>query len=93
MADLSAKKNVLYLKYYKQITSINRVNNKCLCVGVSTVPLSIFDFGIYPEKESKTGNEEINSLCWSWLQKAITRKVNGPLLKEQALKFASDLII
>ena len=42
-----SKKNVLYLKYYKQVPSINRVNNKCLCVGVSTVPLSIFDFGIY----------------------------------------------
>ena len=47
MKIISAKKNVLYLKYYKQISSINRVNNKCLCVGVSTVPLSIFDFGIY----------------------------------------------
>jgi hypothetical protein len=34
-------------------------------------------------------------LCWSWFQEAMTRKINvtGPLLKEQALKFASDLKI
>jgi hypothetical protein len=40
-------------------------------------------------KRHKTGNEEINDLCWSWFQEAMTRKINvtGPLLKEQALKY------
>ena len=46
-------------------------------------------------KRHKTGNEEINDLCWNWFQEARTRNINitGPLLKEKALKFAVDLDI
>lgn len=40
-----------------------------------------------------TGNEEINDLCWKWVQDATTRNiyVSGPLLQDKARKFASDL--
>ena len=39
-----------------------------------------------------TGNENINSLCLEWFKDAVNRRINvtGPLLKEKALKFASD---
>ena len=41
----------------------------------------------------KTGNEEINKLCWAWFQDKVGRgaPANGPLLQEQALQFAEDL--
>lgn len=44
-------------------------------------------------KIRKTGNEDVNKLCWEWFQDAIARRfiVTGPLLKEKALKFAQDL--
>jgi hypothetical protein len=44
-------------------------------------------------KGRKTGNEEINELCWKWFQDCTTRRVNvsGPLLQSKALKFAKDL--
>jgi kinesin family protein 6/9 len=40
-----------------------------------------------------TGNEDINQLCWDWFQEATGRRINiiGPLIQEQALKFAKDL--
>jgi hypothetical protein len=40
-----------------------------------------------------TGNEDINQLCWDWFQEATGRRINisGPLILEQALKFAKDL--
>ena len=46
-------------------------------------------------KRHKTGNEEINELCWTWFQDAVQRRINvtGPLLKEMALKFSADLKI
>uniref|UniRef100_A0A8W8I2G5 HTH CENPB-type domain-containing protein n=1 Tax=Magallana gigas TaxID=29159 RepID=A0A8W8I2G5_MAGGI len=44
-------------------------------------------------KRQKTGNEDINDLCWKWFQDAVGRLLNvtGPLLKMKALKFAKDL--
>ncbi len=46
-------------------------------------------------KMRKTGNEEINHLCWEWFCDATARRINvsGPLLKEKALQFANDLKI
>ena len=46
-------------------------------------------------KVRKTGNEDINELTWKWFQDVTSRKiiVNGPMLKERALKFATDLSI
>ena len=43
-------------------------------------------------KRHKTGNEEINELCWTWFQDVVQRRINvtGPLLKEMALKFSTD---
>ena len=43
----------------------------------------------------KTGNEEINQLCWEWFCDRTSRQapVSGPLLKEQALVFAEQLCI
>ena len=40
-----------------------------------------------------TGNENINELCLEWFKDAVSRRINvtGPLLKEKALKFASEL--
>ena len=40
----------------------------------------------------KTGNEEINKLCWAWFTDKVSRgsAVSGPLLQEQALDFASS---
>jgi predicted DNA-binding protein YlxM (UPF0122 family) len=37
-------------------------------------------------KRHKTGNEEINELCWTWFQDAVQCRINitGPLLKEMA---------
>ena len=41
----------------------------------------------------KTGNEEINQLCWEWFCDGTSRQapVSGPLLKEQTLVFAEQL--
>jgi kinesin family protein 6/9 len=46
-------------------------------------------------KRHKTGNEEINELCWTWFQDVVQRRINvtGPLLKEMALKISADLKI
>ena len=40
-----------------------------------------------------TGNEDLNRLCFEWFRDATGRQVaiSGPLIKEKALKFASDL--
>ncbi|CAL1545814.1 unnamed protein product [Lymnaea stagnalis] len=40
----------------------------------------------------KTGNESVNELCWRWYQEMSRRniKVNGPMLKERALNFATE---
>ena len=72
-----------------QITQISKRKAEILCDIENNVP------GKRKRKRHKTGNEEINDLCWSWFQEAMTHKINviGPLLKEQALKFASDLKI
>ena len=72
-----------------QITQISKRKAEILCDIENNVP------GERKRKRHKTSNEEINNLCWSWLKEAMTRKINviGPLLKEQALKFASDLKI
>jgi hypothetical protein len=34
-----------------------------------------------------------SQLCWDWFQEATSRRINisGPLIQEQALKFAKDL--
>ena len=47
------------------------------------------------QKWHKTGNEEINELCWTWFQDAVQHRINvtGSLLKEMALKFSADLKI
>ena len=44
-------------------------------------------------KRHKTGNEDINDLCWDWVQDAIRRRINvtGPMIKEKGLKCAADL--
>jgi hypothetical protein len=44
-------------------------------------------------KIRKTGNEEINELCWRWFPDAVGRRINvtRPLLKMKALKFPKDL--
>ena len=72
-----------------QITQISKRKAEILCDIKNNVP------GERKRKRHKTSNEEINNLCWSWFKEAMTRKINviGPLLKEQALKFASDLKI
>ena len=72
-----------------QITQISKRKAEILCDIENNVP------GKRKRKRHKTGNEEINDLCSSWFQEAMTHKINviGPLLKEQALKFASDLKI
>ena len=58
--------------------------------------LSDFENNASPDQKRRryiTGNEEINTLCWEWFKDATARRiiVNGPLLQEKALKFASDL--
>ena len=41
----------------------------------------------------KTGNEDINNLCWNWFTDSRSRMtaVSGPLLQEKALHFAKEL--
>jgi len=36
---------------------------------------------IVREKKHKNGNEDINDLCWDWVQDAIRRRINvtGPI--------------
>ena len=36
-------------------------------------------------KRHKTGNEDINDLCWDWVQEAIRCRINvtGPMIKEK----------
>ena len=74
-----------------QITQISKRKAEILCDIENNVPGE----RKRKRKRHKTSNEEINNLCWSWFKEAMTRKINviGPLLKEQALKFASDLKI
>jgi len=70
-------------------TQISKRKAEILCDIEYNVP------GERKRKRHKTDNEEINDLCCSWFQEAMTRKINvtGPLLKEQAPRFASDLKI
>ena len=41
----------------------------------------------------KTGNEDINNLCWDWFtdSRSHMTAVSGPLLQEKALHFAKQL--
>jgi hypothetical protein len=38
-------------------------------------------------KRHKTGNEDINDLCWVWVQDAIRRRINvtGPMIRMSTL--------
>lgn len=44
-------------------------------------------------KYRKTGNEEINELCWTWFKDVVGRNIpiSGPMIQQRALKFAKDL--
>ena len=44
-------------------------------------------------KMRKTGNEEVNQLCWEWFKDATSRQipVSGPILQTKAMEFASSL--
>ena len=58
--------------------------------------MSDYDANENPAKKRqcrKTGNEEINKLVFDWFCVARSQRIviTGPLLKEKALKFASDL--
>ena len=41
----------------------------------------------------RTGNEELNTIMWTWFQDASVRNVNrsGPMIREKALKVADEL--
>lgn len=49
--------------------------------------------GSQKRQRRMTGNEDINQLCLEWFKDASKRRINvtGPMLKERALVFASDI--
>ena len=101
---LTLEQRVEALKFLEQGKSSRDVTN-IMGVGRTQIQnilkrkaevLSEFESNAAPDrkrKRHKTGNEELNELCWKWFQDAVKRRINvtGPLLKEKALKFAKDL--
>ena len=44
-------------------------------------------------KLQKTGNEDVNIICWEWFQTARAQNIplSGPMLQEKALSYAKEL--
>ena len=44
-------------------------------------------------KLQKTGNEDVNIICWDWFQTARSQNIplNCPMLQEKALSYAKEL--